>query len=113
MCELLARVFLWFTAEGRTIYKLERHIKLKKQVAKLISGETTAEVWATETPDAAGSCCAQHLFGFIAQHLPGVTMCWGHNLFLLCLLEREDGIKQKEDWVKYIQPNSAVLELGV
>lgn len=83
------------------------------QVAKLSSGKATAEIWATAMPDAVGSCCAQHLFGSIVQCLPEVTVRWGHNLFLLCLPEKEDDIKQKEDWVKYIQPNSAVLKLDI
>lgn len=36
------------------MYMLERHIKLKRQAAKLTSGEATAEVWATAMPDAGG-----------------------------------------------------------
>jgi len=64
-------------------------------------------------PDAVGSRCAQHLLEPIVQCLPKVTMRWGHNLFLLCLLERKDSIKQKDYGVKYGQPNSSVLKLDV
>lgn len=109
--ELLAWVFLLYSR--RQSYTYAGVFLPKKESAKLISGEATAVFWTTVMAAAAGSCYAQRLFGSIAHWPPGVTLCWGQNLFLLCLLEMENGIKQKEDWVKYIQPNSAVLKLNV
>lgn len=72
-------------------------------MAKLLSGEAAA------MSAAAGCCCAQHLLGSIAQWTSEVTVQRSHNLSF----GNEGGIKQNENWVNYIQTNSAVFKLGV
>lgn len=89
------------TAEGRTMYMLES-CYLKRQVPNSSLEKPLLGFGPLKCQPLQAPAVLSVSLGPLHIDHPGSSF-----------LEREDGIKQKEDWVEYTQSNSGVFKLDV